>query len=156
IAKTVNSTPCYKYGRTITYITKDCFVSNLPDLSQFLNISNSSEQLDDVTETMDSLFSSILDTVATLRLKNIKENTDAVNFQSVAWIGFYRVAWHWSYQNTPISYEKWYSTQPDIPDTNEACGAVKTSGPWADRDCTVQDEFFCQTGKKLYSTHRYL
>ncbi len=56
IAKTVNSTPCYKYGRTITSSTKDCFVSNLPDLSQFLSISNSSEQLDDVTETMDSLF----------------------------------------------------------------------------------------------------
>uniref|UniRef100_A0A8C1Q689 C-type lectin domain-containing protein n=1 Tax=Cyprinus carpio TaxID=7962 RepID=A0A8C1Q689_CYPCA len=75
----------------------------------------------------------------------LKEAADAVNFQSVAWIGFYRVAWHWSYQNTPISFEKWYSTQPDIPDTNEACGTVKTSGPWADRDCTVQDEFFCQT-----------
>ncbi len=29
IAKTVNSTPCYKYGRTITSSTKDCFVSNL-------------------------------------------------------------------------------------------------------------------------------
>ncbi len=36
---------------------KDCFVSNLPDLSQFLSISNSAEKLDDVTETMDSLFS---------------------------------------------------------------------------------------------------
>ncbi len=35
---------------------KIAFVSNLPDLSQFLSISNSSEQLDDVTETMDSLF----------------------------------------------------------------------------------------------------
>ncbi len=40
----------------------DCFVSNLPDLSQFLSISNSAEKLDDVTETMDSLFSSPLDT----------------------------------------------------------------------------------------------
>ncbi len=49
IVKAVNSTPSYKYGRTITSTTKDCFVSNLPDLSQFLSISNSSEQLDDVT-----------------------------------------------------------------------------------------------------------
>ncbi len=73
IAKTVNSTPCYKYGRTITSRTKDCFVSNLPDLSQFLSISNSSEQLDDVTETMD--FSSTLDTVAPLRLRKIKEKS---------------------------------------------------------------------------------
>ncbi len=74
IAKTVNSTPCYKYGRAITSTTKDCFVSNLPDLSKFHNISNSSEQLDDVTEITDSLFSSILDTVAPLCLRKIKEN----------------------------------------------------------------------------------
>ncbi len=73
IAKTVNSTPCYKYGRTITSTTKDCFVNNLPDLSQFLSISNSTEKLDDVTETMESLFSSTLDMVASLRLRKIKD-----------------------------------------------------------------------------------
>jgi len=75
MAKAVNSTPSYKYGRTITSTTKDCFVSNLPDLSQFLSISNSAEELDDVTETMDSLFSSTLDTVAPLRLRKIKEKS---------------------------------------------------------------------------------
>ncbi len=75
IAKAVNSTPCYKYRRTFTFTTKDCFVSNLPDLSQFLSISNSAEKLDDVTETMDSLFSSTLDTVAPLRLRKIKEKS---------------------------------------------------------------------------------
>ncbi len=53
IAKAVHSTACYKYRRTITSTTKDCFVSNLPDLSQFLSISNRAEKLD-VTE--DSLF----------------------------------------------------------------------------------------------------
>ncbi len=73
--KAVNSTPSYKYGRTITSTTKDCFVSNLPDISQFLSISNCSEQLDDVTETMNSLFSSTLDTVAPLRLRKIKEKS---------------------------------------------------------------------------------
>ncbi len=73
IAKIVNSTPCYKYGRTITSTTKDCFVNNLPDLSQFLSISNSTEKLDDVTEIMDSLFSSTLDTVAPLRLRKIRK-----------------------------------------------------------------------------------
>ncbi len=41
IATAVNSTPCYKYRRTITSTTKDCFVNNLPDLSQFLSISKS-------------------------------------------------------------------------------------------------------------------
>ncbi len=70
IAKAGNSTP-YKYGRTITSTTKDCFVSNLPDLSQFLSMSNSAEKLDDVTETALSLFST-LDTVAPLRLRKIK------------------------------------------------------------------------------------
>ncbi len=69
----VNSTP-YKYSRTITSTTKDCFVSNLPDLSKFLSISSGAEKLD-VTETMDSLFSSILDTVAHLRLRKIKEKS---------------------------------------------------------------------------------
>ncbi len=49
IAKAVNSTPSYKYGRTITSTSKDCFVNNLPDLSQFLSILNSAEKLDDVT-----------------------------------------------------------------------------------------------------------
>ncbi len=69
ISKAVNSTPSYKYGRTITSTTKNCFVSNIPDLSQFLSISNrhSADKLDDVTETMDSLFSCSLDTVAPLR-----------------------------------------------------------------------------------------
>ncbi len=75
IAKAINSTPYYKYHRTITSTTKDCFVSNLPDLAQFLSISNSAEILDDVTETMDSLFSSTLCMVAPLRLREIKEKS---------------------------------------------------------------------------------
>ncbi len=71
----MNSNPCYKYNRTIPSTTKDCFVSNLPDLSQFLSISDSAYKLDDVTESMDSLFSSTLDTVAHLHLRRIKENS---------------------------------------------------------------------------------
>ncbi len=74
IAKAVNSTPSYKYGRTITSTTKDRFVSNLPDLSQFLSTSNSAEKLD-VKETMDFLFSSTLDTVGPLRLRKIEEKS---------------------------------------------------------------------------------
>ncbi len=73
IAKAVNSTPFYKYRGTITSTKKDCFVSNLPDLSQFLSIYNSAENLDDVTETMDFLISSTLDTVAPLRLRKIRD-----------------------------------------------------------------------------------
>ncbi len=74
-AKAVNSTPSYKYGRTIISTTKDCFVSNLPDLSQFLSTSNSAEKLEDVTETMDSLVSSTLDMVGPLCLRKIKEKS---------------------------------------------------------------------------------
>ncbi len=55
IAKVVNSTLSYKYGRTITSTTKDCLVSNLPDVSQFLSISNSAEK-HDVTNYGLSLF----------------------------------------------------------------------------------------------------
>ncbi len=54
---------------------KDCFVSNLADLSPFVSISNSAEKLYDVTETMDSLFSSTLDMVAPLHLRKIKEKS---------------------------------------------------------------------------------
>ncbi len=75
IAKAVNSTPSYKYDRTITSTTKDCFLSNFPDLSQLRSISNNAEKRDDVTETMDSLFSSTLDTVSPLRLRKIKEKS---------------------------------------------------------------------------------
>uniref|UniRef100_A0A8C1A657 C-type lectin domain-containing protein n=2 Tax=Cyprinus carpio TaxID=7962 RepID=A0A8C1A657_CYPCA len=78
----------------------------------------------------------------------LKEAANTVNFQSVAWIGFYRVIWRWSYQNTPISYEMWLPGDPDMPDADEAC-VVQTSGEWGDRDCTDQYGFFCQTGKKL-------
>ncbi len=75
IAEAVNSTHSYKYCRTITSTTKDCFVSNLPHLSQFLSISNTAEKLDDAIETMDSVFSSTLDTVSPLRLRKIKEKS---------------------------------------------------------------------------------
>ncbi len=78
IGKAVKPSPCYKYGRTITPTTKDCFINNFPDLCQFLSIPNSSEQLDrteTVTETMGSLFSSTLNMVAPLCLRKIKEKS---------------------------------------------------------------------------------
>ncbi len=112
IAKTVNYTPCYKYGRTITSTTKDCFVSNLPDLSQFLSISNSAEKLD-VTETMDSLFSSTLDTVAHLRLRKRVQHRGimstlkrAAQKMERSWrktkLELFRIAW----RESTLSYRK--------------------------------------------------
>uniref|UniRef100_A0A9J7ZP41 C-type lectin domain-containing protein n=1 Tax=Cyprinus carpio carpio TaxID=630221 RepID=A0A9J7ZP41_CYPCA len=78
----------------------------------------------------------------------LKEAANAVNFQSVAWIGFYRFIWGWSYQNTPISYEKWKPLEPDLSNTNEACGFVNQLGKWADRLCTELDYFFCQIDRQ--------
>ncbi len=112
IAKIVNSTPCYKYGRTITSTTKDCFVNNLPDLSQFLSISNSTEKLDDVTETMDSLISSTLDTVAPLRLRKIKENEHTRALKRAArkmersWRKKNLEVFHIAWRESTLSYRK--------------------------------------------------
>ncbi len=118
IAKAVNSTPCYKYCRAIPSTTKDCFASNLLDLSQFLSKSNSAEKLD-VTETMDSLFSSTLDPVAPLPLRKIKEksptpwyNEHTRALKRAAWkmerswrktkLEVFRIAW----QECTLSYRK--------------------------------------------------
>ncbi len=123
IAKAVKPTPCYKYGRTITLTTKDCFINNLPDLSQFLSISNSSEQLDDVKVTMDSHFSSTLDTVAPLRSRKIKEKSStlwynehnqalkrAARKMEHSWrktkLEVFRIAW----QENTLSYKKTLKT----------------------------------------------
>ncbi|XP_052417765.1 C-type mannose receptor 2-like [Carassius gibelio] len=75
----------------------------------------------------------------------LKEAANAVNFQSLAWVGFYRVSWGWSYQNTPASYTMWESWDPDLPKTSEACVSVQANGRWGDRGCTEKDYFFCQT-----------
>ncbi len=73
IAKAVNSTLSYKYGRTITSTTKDCFVIFLIYLNS--SVYPTAQNLMIVTETMDSLFSSTLDMVATLCLRKIKEKS---------------------------------------------------------------------------------
>ncbi len=123
IAKAVNSTPCYKDCRTITSTTKDCFVSNLPDLSKFLSISNSAEKLDAVTGIMDSLFSSTLDTVAPLHLRNIKEMSPtpwynehtcglkrAARKMECSWKKTKLEVFHIAWRESTISYRKAFKT----------------------------------------------
>ncbi|XP_051728841.1 uncharacterized protein LOC127501090 [Ctenopharyngodon idella] len=73
LVKAAKLPPCHKYGRTITSTTKDHFINNLPDQFHRLSIPESLEDLDVVTETIASVFSSTLDSVAPLRLKKIKE-----------------------------------------------------------------------------------
>uniref|UniRef100_A0A672PA51 C-type lectin domain-containing protein n=1 Tax=Sinocyclocheilus grahami TaxID=75366 RepID=A0A672PA51_SINGR len=82
----------------------------------------------------------------------LKEAVDAVSFTSVAWIGFYKVFWLWSHQNTVISYAKWGNQEPNLLKTHEACATVSEYEQWSDTSCTELKYFFCQTGKKLYST----
>uniref|UniRef100_A0A8C1MCI8 C-type lectin domain-containing protein n=1 Tax=Cyprinus carpio TaxID=7962 RepID=A0A8C1MCI8_CYPCA len=82
----------------------------------------------------------------------LKEAANVLNFSSVAWIGFYKDPWLWSYQNTVISYEKWDYSEPEKPNTNEACVFVNRYRQWHDTSCTVLKYLFCQTGKTLYKT----
>ncbi len=141
IAKAVHSTPCYKYHRTITSTTKYCFVSNLPGSSQFLSISNSAEKLDDVTETMDSLFSSTLDMVAPLRLRNIKEKSPtpwynehtralkrAARKMERSWrktkLEVFRIAW----RESTLSYRKAFKTARSVSILGFCC-VLASRGP---------------------------
>uniref|UniRef100_A0A673KTG5 C-type lectin domain-containing protein n=1 Tax=Sinocyclocheilus rhinocerous TaxID=307959 RepID=A0A673KTG5_9TELE len=84
----------------------------------------------------------------------LNEAADAVSFRSVAWIGFYKVVWRWSHQNTIIRYAKWDYSEPDLPKTHEACATINENGQWSDTYCTELKYFFCQTGKKLYNTFK--
>uniref|UniRef100_A0A673HMR8 C-type lectin domain-containing protein n=1 Tax=Sinocyclocheilus rhinocerous TaxID=307959 RepID=A0A673HMR8_9TELE len=77
----------------------------------------------------------------------LKVAANAVNFQSVAWIGFYRVIWRWSYQLTPISYSMWDSSQLDLSQMALACASIHNNGRWGDRYCTDHHNFFCQTAR---------
>ncbi|XP_016342396.1 macrophage mannose receptor 1 isoform X2 [Sinocyclocheilus anshuiensis] len=78
----------------------------------------------------------------------LKEAANAVSFRSVAWIGFYKVFWLWSHQNTIISYAKWGNQEPNLLKTHEACATVSEYGQWSDISCTELKYFFCQTDKQ--------
>ncbi|RXN24079.1 C-type mannose receptor 2-like protein [Labeo rohita] len=82
----------------------------------------------------------------------LKEAANAVNFQSVAWIGYYRDVWRWSYQNMMIGYTRWDSSEPDLFNTNKSCVFVSRNGLWADTYCSEVRYFFCRTGKKSYNS----
>ncbi|XP_067305539.1 uncharacterized protein [Pseudorasbora parva] len=53
LPKAAKPSPRFKYGRTITAATKDCFVHNLPHQFHLLSITDSQEELDAATETID-------------------------------------------------------------------------------------------------------
>ncbi|XP_050970313.1 macrophage mannose receptor 1-like isoform X1 [Labeo rohita] len=87
----------------------------------------------------------------------LKEAANAVNFQSVAWIGYYRDVWRWSYQNMMIGYTRWDSSEPDLFNTNKSCVFVSRNGLWADTYCSEVRYFFCRTEKdKLQDRFKYI
>ncbi|KAI5607668.1 hypothetical protein C0J50_6988, partial [Silurus asotus] len=74
--------PRYRLGRTIVQNTKDRFINNLPDLSQFLTKPITANNLDEITNNIDLILTSTLDTVAPIRLKKVREQAPAPWYNS--------------------------------------------------------------------------
>ncbi len=65
--------PRYRPGGTIVPATKDRFTNNLPDLSQLLCVPITTDELDKITSNMGTIFSNMLETVAPIKLKKVRE-----------------------------------------------------------------------------------
>ncbi|XP_052464754.1 uncharacterized protein LOC128021527 isoform X1 [Carassius gibelio] len=63
----------YRLGRTIVPATKERFANNLPDLSQLLIVPKNTHELDEITDTMGTIFSNTLEAVAPIKLKKVRE-----------------------------------------------------------------------------------
>ncbi len=75
--------PHYRPGRTITPATKDRFTNNLPDLSQLLCVPINTDELDKITSNMGTIFSNTLETVASIKLKKVREKHAAPWYNSL-------------------------------------------------------------------------
>ncbi len=69
--------PRYHPGRIIIPATKDRFTNNLSDLSQLLCVPINTDELDTITSNMVTIFSNTLETVAPIKLKKVREKSDA-------------------------------------------------------------------------------
>ncbi len=63
----------YRPGRNIVPATKDRFTNNLPDLSQLLYVHITTDEQDKITSNMGTIFSNMLETVAPIKLKKVRE-----------------------------------------------------------------------------------
>ncbi len=72
----------YHPGRTIVPATKDRFTNNLPDLSQLLYVPITTDELDKITSNMGTIFSNMLETVAPIKLKKVREKHAASWYNS--------------------------------------------------------------------------
>ncbi len=74
--------PHYRPGRTIVPSTKDRFTNNLPDLSQLLCVPINTNELNLITSNMGTIFSNMLETVAPIKLKKVREKHAAPCYNS--------------------------------------------------------------------------
>ena len=67
---------------------------------------------------------------------------------NVVWIGGTDAAsegaWVWSPSNTPLSYTKWNSGEPNNANGGEDCLMVNNVGQWNDDWCTSKRKYVCQ------------
>ncbi len=70
--------PSYRPGRIIIPTTKDRFTNNLPDLSQLLCVPINTDELDKMTSNTGTIFSNMLETVAPIKLKKVRDERAAV------------------------------------------------------------------------------
>ncbi|XP_077091501.1 putative C-type lectin domain family 20 member A [Siphateles boraxobius] len=66
------------------------------------------------------------------------------NMAKVAWIGLYNDidSWRWCYQDEKITFQKWFTGEPNNYAGQEACGLMQYS-TWNDWNCNVLFPFFC-------------
>ncbi len=74
--------PRYRPGRTIVPATKDRFTNNLPYLSQLLCVPINTNELDKITSNVGTIFSNMLETVAPIKLKKVREKCAAPWYNS--------------------------------------------------------------------------
>ncbi len=74
--------PRYHPGRTIVLATKDRFTNDLPDLSQLIYVPRHTNELDKITSNVGTIFSYMLETVAPIKLKKVREKRAAPWYNS--------------------------------------------------------------------------
>ena len=97
--------PRYRPGRTILPNTIDRFSNSLPDLSQLLSEPKQSDELEEMTSSLSTIFSSTLEIVAPIRLKKVREKTRAP---------WYNNATHAIKRETRNLERKWKQTNLEV------------------------------------------
>ncbi len=77
----------YKKMSQVTYVTivpatKDRFTNNLPDLSKLICVPINTDEQDKITSNMGTIFSNMLETVAPIKWKKVREKLDVPWYNS--------------------------------------------------------------------------